>query len=98
MCPGVVIPKGARTADYIWNGEKWDLKTINSHSKNTLVGVVKNAKGQAENVSLDLKVGTYTHEILSKELERIYNNSRYKFLDKLMIIEENNLRGIYKRK
>ena len=98
MCPRIVIPKGVRTADYIWNEEKWDLKTIKSHSKNTLVGAVKNAKGQAENVILDLKVGSYTHEILSKELERIYNNSRYKFLDKLMIIEENTLRGIYKRK
>ena len=98
MCPRVVIPKGIRTPDYIWNGEKWDLKTINSHSKNTISTAIRNAKKQSENVVLNLNISSYTDEELINELDRIYANDRYSFLEKIMIIEDYVLRGIYKRK
>lgn len=37
-------------------------------------------------------------EKLINELDRIYANDRYSFLEKIMIIENYVLRGIYKRK
>lgn len=37
-------------------------------------------------------------EELINELDRIYANDRYSFLEKIMIIENYVLRGIYKRK
>lgn len=98
MCPRVVIPKGIRTPDYIWNGEKWDLKTINSHSNNTVTTAVGKAKEQTENVALYLNVNSYTDNDLIHELDRIFGNSRYSYIDKIMIIEDYVLRGIYKRK
>ena len=98
MCPRVVIPKGIRTPDYIWNGEKWDLKTINSHSNNTVTTAVGKAKEQTENVALYLNVNSYTDNDLIHELDRIFGNSRYSYIDRIMISEDYVLRGIYKRK
>ena len=98
MCPRILVPEDIRTPDYIWNGEKWDLKTINSHSKNTISTAIRNAKKQSENVVLNLNISSYTDEDLINELDRIYANDRYSFLEKIMIIEDYVLRGIYKRK
>lgn len=98
MCPRILVPEDIRTPDYIWNGEKWDLKTINSHSKNTISTAIGNAKKQSENVVLNLNVNSYTDKDLISELDRIYANHRYSFLKKIMIIEDYVLRGIYKRK
>lgn len=98
LYPRILYPQGIKTPDYIWEGEKWDLKTINSHSKNTITTAIKNSKNQSNNVILDLKVDSYTDCDLSKELERIYLNKRYNFLNKILIIREYKLIGIYKRK
>lgn len=98
MCPRILVPEDIRTPDYIWDGEKWDLKTINSHSKNTISTAIRNAKKQSENVVLNLNISSYTDEELINELDRIYANDRYSFLEKIMIIENYVLRGIYKRK
>lgn len=96
--PRVLFPSRIRTPDYIWNGEKWDLKTINSHSKNTLTTAVKNIKKQANNVILDIRSDSYTNDVLNAELDRIYNNKRYDYLEKTMIIRCFKLIGIFKRK
>lgn len=98
MCPRILVPEDIRTPDYIWNGEKWDLKTINSHSKNTISTAIRNVKKQSENVALNLNISSYTDEELINELYMIYENDRYSFLEKIMIIENYVLRGIYKRK
>lgn len=55
MCPRILVPEDIRTPDYIWNGEKWDLKTINSLSKNTISTAIRNAKKQSENVVFKFK-------------------------------------------
>lgn len=94
MCPRILVPEDIRTPDYIWNGEKQDLKTINSHSKNTISTAIRNAKKQSEN----LNISSYTDEELISELDWIYANDMYSFLEKIMIIENYVLRGIYKRK
>lgn len=96
--PRILFPQKIRTPDYIWEGDSWDLKTINSHSKNTLSTAVKNIKGQSENIILDLKIDSYTDDILVNELRRIYNNKRYEYLNKTLILRESKLIGIFKRK
>lgn len=96
--PRIVIPKGVRTPDYIWNNESWDLKRITRYSKNTLTTAIKNTKGQTNNVILDLQVSDYTEDVLSNELDRIFNNQRYSHLNKLMILENKKIKGMYKRK
>lgn len=98
LCPRVVLPEGIRTPDYFWDGEGWDLKSINSHGKNTVTTAIKNAKGQSENVVLNFIDTTYSNDDLEAELERIFSNHRYRHIQKIVAVEHNRLRGIYRRK
>lgn len=95
--PRVVIPKEIRTPDYIWNGEKWDLKTINSHGKNTLTTAVKNTKNQSNNLILDLINNEYTDEEILRNMDRIYLNKAYMFLDKIIVKDGDKLRFFFER-
>lgn len=97
LYPRIVMPKGIRTPDYIWNDEKWDLKTINSHGKNTLTTAVKNTKNQSNNLILDLINDEYTDEEILKNMDRIYLNKAYRFLNRIIIKEENKLRFFFER-
>nr|WLJ25819.1 MAG: minor capsid protein [Firmicutes phage HS10] len=96
--PRVLFPKGIRTPDYIWEEEAWDLKTVNRHSKNTISTAVKNMKGQSTNIILNLIDDSYSDDDLTSELERVYGNKRYRYLDKTLIIRDGRLYGIFKRK
>lgn len=96
--PRVVLPKNINTPDYIWNEEKWDLKTINNHGNSTLSNAIKKAKKQTNNVILDIQIDSYTDEILNNELLRIFNNKRLGFIDKIMITRKGEFIGIFKKK
>lgn len=52
MLPRINNPKGIQTADYLWNGEYWDLKEINGNGKNILFHAVENHEKQAKNFIL----------------------------------------------
>jgi hypothetical protein len=41
---------------------------------------------------------TYTESILNDELTKIYHNNRFKYVDKILILKDNKIVGIYKRK
>ena len=97
MCPRIILPEGIRTPDYIWDNEKWDLKSITQHSKNTINNAIKNTKNQSNNVILNLIDETYSDKELVKEMKRIYSNQRYNYIDKILILEKTMLRGIFKR-
>lgn len=98
LCPRITLPKGIRTPDYVWDDEKWDLKNINKHSKNTVTTAIRNTKNQSNNVILNLKDTSYSDEDLYSEMERIFSNKRYDYIDKILIAEDYVLRGIFKRK
>lgn len=44
MLPRINIPEGIQTADYLFRGEKWDLKEIKSTGKNVLDNRVNGLK------------------------------------------------------
>ncbi|WP_262123396.1 minor capsid protein [Anaerococcus sp. Marseille-Q5996] len=96
--PRVLLPQGVSTPDYLWNGESWDLKQITKKSKNTITTAINKAKNQTDNIILDLKPGLYSDDEISNQLERVFMNNRYNFLNKLLITESLKLKGIYKRK
>lgn len=97
MCPRVLLPENRKTPDYIWDNEKWDLKDINKHSKNTISTAVSSTKNQSNNVILNLVDSTYNDDDLYYEMNRIFSNSRLGYIDKILILEEFKLRKIYRR-
>ena len=91
------------TPDYIWNGDKWDLKTpvIDGKFENTFERFVKkrNARIQAENF-----IVYYTHfpdrsrtEIISVINNTLRNPHRY-WIKNVIIIKDYNVIKIYCKK
>lgn len=48
MLPRINIPEGIQTADYLFRGEKWDLKKIKFNGKNVLDNRVNGLKKQID--------------------------------------------------
>ena len=89
------------TPDYIWNGERWDLKTpgINGKFENTLERFIKkkNAKLQAKNFIIDYK---NFPEKTDQEILNVVNNTLIKphrnWIENIIIIK--NKRILYLKK
>ena len=69
---------GTSTPDYIWNGEKWDLKTPTSFGKinNSIERFVKNKKSkkQAENFIINFKKMNITNKTIIELLKITLKN------------------------
>lgn len=73
------------------------MKDINKHSKNTINTAINNTKKQSNNVILNLIDTTYTDKDLTIEMKRIYSNSRYNYINKIIVLQGFVLRKVYKR-
>lgn len=98
MLPRVCEPDGISTADYLWNGEKWDLKTINGIGKRVIEDAVKKKKEQANNFIFDITPSKIEKENLYKQLQKLYNSKTTNWIDKVIVKKENDVMAIYKRK
>ena len=98
MLPRINNPKGIQTADYLWNGELWDLKTIIGNNISTIDRAINGKKKQANNFIIDISYSKMTTEDAIKNIKIIYS-SRYRYwVNKIMLIKHNKLIKIYKRK
>lgn len=98
LCPRVLLPEKFKSPDYIWDDEKWDLKDIYKHSKNTITTAISSTKNQSNNIILNLIDPTYSDVDLYREMKRVFFNKRYYYMDKIIILENYKLRKIYGKK
>ena len=89
---------GNRSADYNWKKEKWDLKEINSYGKRTIDTAIKSIKRQSNNIILEIKNDNYTLEEIENLIEKNYKDKKREYLDKVMIIKNETILKILKRK
>lgn len=97
MCPRVNIPEGIKTPDFIWNNEYWDLKEINSYSKNIIDNIVNGTRKQTSNFIFDIKNGKISEKEIIKQIKKIYSSSYRKWINKIIIKRNNKLIAILKR-
>lgn len=91
---------GVRTPDYLWNGERWDLKEIKKADKDdTVRNLAHKSKDQTENIIIDVTHSRFLSykqiEAQVKELKK-YDNCSH--IDKIMIIKEKEVLKIYENK
>lgn len=87
-----------RVADYTWNNEDWDLKTINKYGTRTINTSVRKLKGQAINIILNIKNEDYTEKELIIYVAKEYKGKERNYLNKAMLIKDNKIIKIFKRK
>lgn len=98
LVPVVLNPKGIKTPGYIINGEKFDLKEIFGNGKNTLDTAISKKKKQSDNFIFDITNTEMSTEEAIKQIQRIYESNNRMWVNKLILIKDNKILKIYKRK
>ena len=101
MLPRINYPECIKTADYLWNGEYWDLKEINKSAVSELRSVdniIKNAKNQTSNIILDITKSKISQKSIVSQVQKIYSTPKRKWLNKIIIKKNNYVILIYIRK
>lgn len=97
MVPRVTFPQGIQTPDYLINGSGYDLKTPLGNGKNTLYGMVKSKKKQANNFVICADKTELTVEELRRQIEDVFRSRNTAFVNTIVLIKDNKIVNIYKR-
>ncbi len=98
LVPVVLNPQGIKTPDYIINGEKFDLKEIFGNGKNTFDTAISKKKKQSNNFIFDISQTKMNEEKAIKQIEKIYTSNNRMWIDTIILIKDNKILKIYKRK
>ena len=98
LVPVVLNPKGIKTPDYIINGEKFDLKEIFGNGKNTLDTAISKKKKQSNNFIFDITNTEMLEIDAIKQIQKIYKSNNRTWVEKVLLIKDNKILKIYKRK
>lgn len=97
MLPKVYWPQGIRTPDYIINGLKFDLKQPTGGGKNTIFNNLKAAKGQANNIVLDISNCKLSKEDCINSIKTCYGSKHLQFLETIVLIKDNKIIKVFER-
>ena len=98
MVPRVLNPPGISTPDYMFRGEAYDLKELSGTSKNLVYNVISKKKRQAGNFVLDISKCPLDEDGIYKQVDDIYWSRHTAFVDKIILIKDDQIRKILIRK
>ncbi len=98
MVPRVLNPPGISTPDYMFRGEAYDLKELSGTSKNLVYNVISKKKRQAGNFVLDISKCPLDEDEIYKQVDDIYWSRHTAFVDKIILIKDDQIRKILIRK
>lgn len=98
MLPRVLYPQNISTADYLIQNERFDLKEPTGSGKNVIYGMVSKKNRQADNFIIDVTNCPLSLAEIKKQIEDVYRSSHTKFINKIILIKDYKILGIYKRK
>lgn len=98
ILPNINFPQGIQTSDYIYKGEKTDLKRITSKRTNDCVKTaLKNKEKQANNFIIDNTAQTVKNEDIIRQIEKLYKTKGFEWIDKIYLLEDDKFIQIFKR-
>ena len=98
MIPRINFPEKIQTPDYLINGSKFDLKTPLGASKNTIYGMVKSKKKQANNFVICLDETALSMEEVENQINDIYRSRHTAFVDRIILVKGGRIEKAYERK
>lgn len=98
LVPVVLQPKGIQTPDYIINNQKFDLKQIFGNGKNTLDTAINKKKKQSHNFIFDITKTEMKKEQALLQIEKIYNAKNRMWVNMIILLKDNEVLNIFKRK
>ena len=98
IIPRVNEPPNIKTPDYIVNNEKFDLKQVTGGGKWTIEGNLKGKKEQSNNFIIDITNAKLDTEEAKRQIQVVYNSKHYTWVDKIILIKNDRIIKVYKRK
>lgn len=98
LIPVVLNPKGIQTPDYMIDNEKFDLKKVFGNGKNTLDTAISKNKKQSNNFIFDITETAMSEEQVFKQIERIYSSKNRTWVNMIILVKNNQVLKILKRK
>ncbi len=98
IIPRVNEPPNIKTPDYIINNEKFDLKQVTGGGKWTIEGNLKGKKEQSNNFIIDITNAKLDTEEAKRQIQVVYNSKHYTWVDKIILIKNDRIIKVYKRK
>lgn len=101
--PIVNVADGVSTCDFKWlrpnetKYEKWDLKTVEGSSKETLDSMIKKKKRQSHNFIFDIKNHTISEIEAKYQIIKIINSPYRQWIEKIMLIDKDKIILIYEK-
>jgi SPP1 gp7 family putative phage head morphogenesis protein len=97
LVPRVLNPQGIKTPDYIFNGEKYDLKTVVGTSKNVLYNALKGKREQAENFVFDISQNPLDVSDLQKQAELLFESKNRAFVQRIILLKDDEILNVFER-
>lgn len=98
MVPRVNSPQGVSTPDYLFRGQRYDLKTLGGKAgTDTIFQRVKKAKRQSHNFIIDISDTELDKETVNQQINKIFWQDQTAFVDKLVIVKNGVIEQIVKR-
>lgn len=98
MVPRVNSPQGVSTPDYLFRGQRYDLKTLGGKAgTDTIFQRVKKAKRQSHNFIIDISDTELDKETINQQINKIFWQDQTAFVDKLVIVKNGVIEQIVKR-
>ena len=98
MVPEIETAKGAKkvshthTPDYIWNGEKWDLKTLKNASSKTraIDNLISNSEKQSHNFIVDITYCKLDVQIIMNQIFNVFRENKLKreWVEKIYLVKD----------
>ena len=89
---------GVSSPDYIWDNQKWDLKTPVGNGPNTLNKMIEKKEKQAHNFIFDISKTKMTREMAINQIKQIFNSNYRFWVETIILIDNDTLVCILKRK
>lgn len=99
ILPNINFPQGIKSPDYIFRGEKIDLKRITSKRVNDCVKTaIRDSEKQAHNFIIDNTLQTVSDEAILKQINEIYEMGKFSWVNTIYVLKNDKFIKIYKRK
>ena len=99
MVPRVNNPQGVRTPDYIFHGKPYDLKTLKPNSTGkTMFSRAKKSAGQTGRIIFDVTAPAIPDSEVDEQIGRIFWSKDTQFVDEVVVIRDEKIIRVVRRK
>ena len=99
LLPSVKNPCNIKTPDFLIDDIKYELASIQGNGKTTIYDAIKNKKNQAKNFIINILSQSNLSEIeVEKQMDNIFCSSHTRHVKTLVILRNDRIVAVYKRK